>query len=52
MTDKADELPLIIGTTDLTEIPPKTFNEVFDDALATHRSTPALQYKVQNKWVI
>ena len=52
VTDKADELPLIIGTTDLTEIPPKTFNEVFDDALATHRSTPALQYKVQNKWVI
>ena len=48
VTDIKDELPIIIESSEFANIPPETFNEIFDNVLVTHKTRLALRYKVNN----
>ena len=50
--DVKDEIPLIIGPSDFADLPPETFIDPFNRALATQRKKPALRYKENNNWKV
>lgn len=51
VTDIKDELPIFMGSSDQAAYPPKSFPEVFEEAVKTHGDRIALRYKVNNAWV-
>lgn len=51
ITDIQDELPIIMGPSPISSLPPLTFNQLFDSALSTHSKSLAFRYKVNESWV-